>query len=679
MFPLSAWLPDSYPTAPAPVTAVFAGLLTKVGVYAIIRTQTLLFPDSPLSDLLMWAALATMIIGILGAIAQSEIKRMLSFTLVSHIGYMIFGVALASEAGFAGAIFYTAHHITIQTTLFLVTGLIERRGGSTSLNDLGGLAALSPVLGVLFFVPAMNLAGIPPFSGFVGKIGLLEAGVAERRRARVRAGRRWRDHQPAHPVRHGQGVEPRLLAGRARASTPAGNPLVVRRRSVVLPRGMVVTTGFLVLVGVGITFVAGPLYGYARPGGDRHAQRAAVRAGRAAGRSAMTGDEREERAAAVIGDHAARAAHVDPPPPAAADVDRHRGDLGAAVGRSVAGQPGVRLRARPADHLGLPAAADRVPRSVPALAAHQADRDPAVRPGPVQLRGRGAGLPLRPHHAQRRGPGRSATRSDLYLTLTSELVSLVPGSLVMEARRQESVVYVHVMDVRSEADIESARREVLRGRGAGGALLRFGRRGRRTEGSPAGCREGESMSVADVIIVIGVIFLAGAMVMTLIRMSRGPSTLDRVVAADVVVAVVIAALAMEAAMNHHTTTLPIMLVLSLLGLRRLAEHGPLRGRPGQGQEVGRAVLVADQVRAQQGAAREPRAGHHRRPVPAAGRHALLRRLGRAGALPRRAHPDARRDQAADPRPAVRGRRGRLLAAEPRRRWASCCWWRCCSC
>ena len=98
VFPMSAWLPDSYPTAPAPVTAVFAGLLTKVGVYSIIRTQTLLFGDSPLTTLLLWAALATMIVGILGAIAQSEIKRMLSFTLVSHIGYMIFGIGLASTS-----------------------------------------------------------------------------------------------------------------------------------------------------------------------------------------------------------------------------------------------------------------------------------------------------------------------------------------------------------------------------------------------------------------------------------------------------------------------------------------------------------------------------------------------------------------------------------------------------
>ena len=176
VFPLSAWLPDSYPTAPAPVTAVFAGLLTKVGIYAIIRTQTILF-DRALTDVLLWAAILTMLAGILRAVAQSDVKRILSFTLVSYIGYMIFGVGLYTEAGISGAILYVVHHITIQSTLFLVTGLIERRGGSTSLTRLGGLARLAPALAVLFFVPAMNLSGIPPFSGFVAKVGLLSAGV----------------------------------------------------------------------------------------------------------------------------------------------------------------------------------------------------------------------------------------------------------------------------------------------------------------------------------------------------------------------------------------------------------------------------------------------------------------------------------------------------------------------
>jgi multicomponent Na+:H+ antiporter subunit D len=179
VFPLSAWLPDSYPTAPAPVTAVFAGLLTKVGVYAVIRTQTLLFPGGAFDQLLMWAALATMVVGILGAVAQTDIRRILSFTLVSHIGYMVFGIALATTAGLAGAIFYVVHHIAIQTTLFLVAGLVERQGGSTAVDRLGGLAKASPLLAVLYFIPALNLAGIPPFSGFIGKLGLLEAGVAD--------------------------------------------------------------------------------------------------------------------------------------------------------------------------------------------------------------------------------------------------------------------------------------------------------------------------------------------------------------------------------------------------------------------------------------------------------------------------------------------------------------------
>jgi multicomponent Na+:H+ antiporter subunit D len=179
VFPLAFWLPDSYPTAPAPVTAVFAGLLTKIGVYAIIRTETLLFPGGELSNVLLVAALLPLTVAILGAIVQSDLKRVLSFTLVSHIGYMMFGIALGSVAGLAAAIFYAVHHITIQTALFLASGLVERRGGSTSSRRLGGLAHLAPVLGVLYFIPAMNLAGIPPLSGFVGKLGLFRAGVAE--------------------------------------------------------------------------------------------------------------------------------------------------------------------------------------------------------------------------------------------------------------------------------------------------------------------------------------------------------------------------------------------------------------------------------------------------------------------------------------------------------------------
>ena len=120
-----------------------------------------------------------MVIGILGAVAQSDIKRILSFTLVSHIGYMLFGIAFATQLGLSGAIFYIAHHITVQTVLFLVAGLIEYRTGTTNLSRLGGLARSAPILSVVFFIPAMNLAGIPPFSGFLGKVALGQAGIAD--------------------------------------------------------------------------------------------------------------------------------------------------------------------------------------------------------------------------------------------------------------------------------------------------------------------------------------------------------------------------------------------------------------------------------------------------------------------------------------------------------------------
>ncbi|HZK05090.1 MAG TPA: Na+/H+ antiporter subunit D [Actinomycetaceae bacterium] len=175
VFPLSSWLPDSYPTAPAPVTAVFAGLLTKVGVYAIIRTEVLLFPGGSLSTLLLVVAAFTMVIGILGAVAQDDIKRMLSFTLVSHIGFMIWGIGLSTNAGLGAAIFYVTHHITVQTALFLVAGIMEYISGTTSLTRLGSLLKLSPLLAVLYLIPAFNLSGIPPMTGFLGKAGLIEA------------------------------------------------------------------------------------------------------------------------------------------------------------------------------------------------------------------------------------------------------------------------------------------------------------------------------------------------------------------------------------------------------------------------------------------------------------------------------------------------------------------------
>lgn len=179
VFPLYSWLPDSYPAAPSPVSAVFAGLLTKVGVYAIIRTQTLLFPETNRTLLLVIAGL-TMVVGVLGAIAQTDMKRILSFHIVSQIGYMIMGLALGGVTAIAATIFYMLHHIPVKTSLFLVEGIVAKDSGSSDLSKVSGLARRSGPLAALFLIPAFSLAGLPPFSGFLGKTAVVTEGLDQR-------------------------------------------------------------------------------------------------------------------------------------------------------------------------------------------------------------------------------------------------------------------------------------------------------------------------------------------------------------------------------------------------------------------------------------------------------------------------------------------------------------------
>ena len=179
LFPLFFWLPDSYPTAPGPVTAIFAGLLTKVGVYAIIRTQTLMFPpDSQQGTALLIIGGLTMVIGVLGALAQDDLKRLFSFLIISQVGYMIFGLGLFTVAGVTAVVFYIAQTIIVKTNLFLVAGLIDRHAGSSRISRLGGLVRSAPIISVCFAVPALSLAGLPPSAGFAGKFSLIDAGVA---------------------------------------------------------------------------------------------------------------------------------------------------------------------------------------------------------------------------------------------------------------------------------------------------------------------------------------------------------------------------------------------------------------------------------------------------------------------------------------------------------------------
>jgi multicomponent Na+:H+ antiporter subunit D len=179
VFPLFFWLPASYHTPPAAVSALFAGLLTKVGVYALIRVFTLIFVQDVgyTHTLILVIAGLTMVTGVLGAVAQNEFRRVLSFHIVSQIGYMIMGLGLFTPFALAGSVFYIAHHIIVKTNLFLVSGTVERMGRTPELKKLGGLYQSQPGLALLFLVPAMSLAGLPPLSGFFAKLSLVQAGL----------------------------------------------------------------------------------------------------------------------------------------------------------------------------------------------------------------------------------------------------------------------------------------------------------------------------------------------------------------------------------------------------------------------------------------------------------------------------------------------------------------------
>ncbi len=178
-FPLFFWLPASYHTPKVAVSALFAGLLTKVGVYALFRVFTLIFDQDVgyTHDILLWIALLTMLTGVLGAAAQFEFRRILSFHIVSQIGYMILGLALFTPLAILGGVFYIAHHIVVKSNLFLISGLTYQLKGSHELRDLGGLYRSHPGLAILFMIPALSLAGLPPLSGFFAKFIIIRAGI----------------------------------------------------------------------------------------------------------------------------------------------------------------------------------------------------------------------------------------------------------------------------------------------------------------------------------------------------------------------------------------------------------------------------------------------------------------------------------------------------------------------
>lgn len=176
-FPLYYWLPDSYPIMPAPMTALYGGLLTKVGIYVLLRVHGTVFPAIPgLQAAFLWVGVITIFTGVLGAVSQASVQRILSFHIVSQIGYLLLALGLPGPQAVAAAILFMGHNILVKSSLFLVGGTIIRVNGTDALARTGNLWRTMPALGIVFGVQALSLAGIPPFSGFWGKLAIASAG-----------------------------------------------------------------------------------------------------------------------------------------------------------------------------------------------------------------------------------------------------------------------------------------------------------------------------------------------------------------------------------------------------------------------------------------------------------------------------------------------------------------------
>ncbi|MGG1960820.1 Na+/H+ antiporter subunit D [Bacillus pumilus] len=180
IFPLYFWLPGSYHAPPAAISALFGALLTKVGLYAIARVFTLIFiHDTGFTHTLMaWLAALTVIFGVIGSLAYSDVQKIVIYNIVTAVGVILFGIAANTPASLQGAIYYLIHDMVIKGALFMLAGALFVYAGTNHLKKMGGLIQSQPLLGWMFFISALSLAGIPPLSGFVGKLKIVEGGFS---------------------------------------------------------------------------------------------------------------------------------------------------------------------------------------------------------------------------------------------------------------------------------------------------------------------------------------------------------------------------------------------------------------------------------------------------------------------------------------------------------------------
>ncbi len=197
LFPNHFWLPDAHPAAPSPVSAVLSGLLVKIGVYAIARFTFTLFHAASL-DIVVSGALRNaidvllivlLVLGSLSAlvagfmmIVQTDIKRLIAYSTIMHIGYIAMGLGLASYIGLQAAIYHAINHAVAKALLFLAAGVFIHVMGTRNIDDISGIGRAMPLTTISFIIAAFSLAGMPPFNGFASKsllyIGFMDAGLA---------------------------------------------------------------------------------------------------------------------------------------------------------------------------------------------------------------------------------------------------------------------------------------------------------------------------------------------------------------------------------------------------------------------------------------------------------------------------------------------------------------------